>query len=252
MAALVLLWAVGPGGALAQSPSSGPVQEQPSSQLQPPHLVAEDKPAGPPGEAPPADPWSSPDIVAPRMDARPLHRNLEPRRVPATSSPATRGPNSPLRTTAALGGVVGVILLLAWGYRAVASRAGRLPLTLRNKRPALIEVVSRAALAPRQSLCLVRIGPRLVLLGVTPDAVRPLDVIHDPDLTAQLLGHAAQQRADSSTAEFARCLEREARAYETAGDGAAETAIPEEQHLVELRQKLAGTVARLRATAVGA
>jgi flagellar biogenesis protein FliO len=230
MAALVMVWAIGPLGAAAQSPP------QTTDSL------------------PPADPWSSTDIAAPRMDARPLRRTGGGSDAAATSSASKRHSTlSPdrtgWRTAAALGGVVGIILLLAWGYRAVAHGGGRWPLALRGKHPALIEVVSRSALSPRQSLCLVRIGSRLVLLGVTPDAVRTLDVIQDADLAAQLAGQVAQRRPDSHSAEFASCLEREAAAGEPSGDGLPEATPPDDRRLAALRQRLSGTVARLRAVA---
>jgi flagellar biogenesis protein FliO len=250
MAALGLVWAIGPGGAMAQSAAQPVASRPPATANSSSDSIPED------GlddtqtiQLPPNDPWSSPDLVAPRLDARPLRRGPEKQSASSPNS-AARSANSALRTAAALGGVVGLILLLAWGYRAVAGGSGRLPLSLRSKRPALIEVLSRTPLSPRQTLCLVRIGPRLVLLGVSADAVRPLDVIHDPDLTAQLVGQAAQHHADSSTAEFARCLEREARAYPATGDGLDETAAPADEPLRDLKHKLAGTIARLRATAV--
>jgi flagellar biogenesis protein FliO len=228
MAALVVVWAIGPLGGVAQTATQ----------------VGD--------SVPPADPWSSTEILAPRMDARPLRRSSGKNETAASSS-ATKGDSARSaggtgwRTAAALGGVVGLILLLAWGYRAVANGSGRWPLAFRNRHPALIEVISRVALSPRQSLCLVRIGPRLVLLGVTPDAVRTLDIVQDADLAAQLAGQVAQRRPDSHSAEFARCLEREAGAAAPSGDGLAETTVPEGRRLADLRQRLAGTVARLRA-----
>jgi flagellar biogenesis protein FliO len=161
-------------------------------------------------------------------------------------------PASWARTALSLAGVVTLIILLAWGYRAVTSSAagGRWPLRKRNA--TLIEVVSRTTLSPRQSLCLVRIGPRLVLLGVTAGAVRSLDVIHDPDLTATLLGQATAQQPDSSTAEFTRCLEREARPYQASETDLDETVTPEEDRLLNVKELLAGTIRRLQATAIGA
>jgi flagellar biogenesis protein FliO len=179
------------------------------------------------------------------MDARPLQHGPEKGHTPAHVTPTAPAASSVWRTTAALGAVVALILLLAWGYRAVAS-GGRLALS--NRKPGLIEVLSRTALSPRQSLCLVRIGPRLVLLGVTPESVRALDVIPDADVAAQLTGQAAARRADSSSAEFARCLEQQSRAY------AAEVPVddaptPEDDRLAELKQRLSDTIARLRATA---
>jgi len=208
----------------------------------------------------PDDPWSSPEIAAPRMEGRPLPRKRDAGRgTPPTDATASRG--SPwLRTTGSLAAVVGLIVLLAWGYRLVAGR-GRLALS--GRRTGLIEIVGRTTLSPRQSLCLVRLGPRLVLLGLTHDAVRALDVIQDADLTARLAGQAAQRRPDSQTAEFARCLEREAQTYTPAlrSDGdrplhadetvpvpvVDETVTPEEARLVDVRERLTRTVERLRA-----
>jgi flagellar biogenesis protein FliO len=226
MAALVLAASLGPLGAIAQ-------------------------PATPASDAlPPPDPWSSTEIVAPRMDPRPLPRNETKAPAAAANPKSLMDPDgSGWRTAAALGGVVGLILLLAWGYRAVANGGGRWPRALRGKHSALIEIISRTALSPRQALCLVRIGPRLVLLGVTPDAVRTLDVVQDADLVARLLGQTARARPDSHSAEFASCLEREAVAAERSPERLNEPAPPDDRTLAELRQRLTGTLARLRAAA---
>jgi flagellar biogenesis protein FliO len=197
------------------------------------------------------DPWSSPEIAAPRMDARPLARARETKNKAGVGASPSPSQNSWLRTTAALGGVVALIILLGWGYRVMAGHGGRLNLAARGKHPSLIEVIARTALSPRQSLCLVRLGPRLVLLGLTSDAVRTLDVIQDADLTAQLLGQAAQRRSDSSTAEFAHCLEREAQSYDAQPE--AKTApTADSQRLTGVKQRLAETLQRLRATAAKA
>lgn len=197
----------------------------------------------------PDDPWASPDIVAPRMDARPLPRRSAP--AGRAESPPSAARGAGFRTTLALGGVVALIVLLAWGYRVAATRGGgRWPLRVRH--PGLIEVLSRATLAPRQSLYLVRVGPRLVLLGATADAVRALDVIQDPDLVAALAGQAARHRPGSHSAEFDGCLEREAAGYRSAANPARdELPLPEERRLADVRQTLADAVQRLRSVAVG-
>lgn len=235
---LGLLWALGLTAAYAEPPGG-------------PHggSTADTQPvvAAPVAE----DPWSSPDIAAPRMDPRPLARNRETKGSISTNGSSSHGQNSWVRTTAALGGVIALIILLGWGYRAVAGHGGRLNLALRGKHSTLIEVVARTVLSPRQSLCLVRIGPRLVLLGLTPDAVRTLDVIQDADLTARLLGQAAQRRADSNTAEFAQCLEREARPYETRPER-SNGPVADPLRMTGVKQRLAETIQRLRATAAKA
>lgn len=171
---------------------------------------------------------------------------------PVSPQPASPAGTGYLRTTAALAAVVALIILLTWGYRAVAGHGGRLALLLRGRHAGLIEVVSRLALSPRQSLCLVRIGPRLILLGLAPGGVQALDVIQDPDLVAQLLGQAAQRRGDSHTAEFARCLEHYAKGPQPEPEGPDESVTPEQQQLAGVKELLADTLRRLRARAVEA
>jgi len=183
--------------------------------------------------------WASPAVAAPDLDARPLARRAPP--TPGTAGPAV-GSGGWLRTTGALLGVVALILLLGWGYRTVV--AGGLP-TLRGGRAPLIEVVSRAALGPRQAVCLVRVGPRLVLLGMTATAIRALDVIDNAALVAQLLGEARAHRPDSATAEFNQCLERESRSYAPPSEPPAAPA-PDPQRILGVRDRLAETLSRLR------
>jgi len=159
------------------------------------------------------------------------------------------GSSSWLRTTGSLAAVVALIILLGWGYRAVAG--GRVPFSRRVKRPGLIEIISRTALSPKHSLHLVRVGPRVVLVGMSNDSLVALDVVDDADAAARLAGQAAEQRADSHTREFSRCLEREAAGYDGRDEGLNETLTPEETRLFDLKQKLASTIRRVRA-AVGA
>jgi flagellar biogenesis protein FliO len=207
-------------------------------------------PTSAPAAATTDDPWSAPDI-APRIEPRLIpRRHADPAAPPDTKAAVTT--QSPwVRTTAALAAVVAVILLLGWGYRAVLGTGPRSWAT-RGRQPALLEVVSRTALSTRQSLCLVRCGPRLVLLGITADSIRPLDVITDADVTARLLGEAARQRPDSSTAEFARCLEREAHSY---SDDHAQPTPPDaadDHQLAALRDRLADTLSKLHVKTGGA
>lgn len=188
------------------------------------------------------DLWDSTDI-APEMETRLLHRDGSSSESEADAD-APRRNSAWGRTTLALAGVVGLIFLLGWGYRVVTS-GGRLSAALGGTRNQLIQVVSRTPLAPRQSLCLVRVGPRLILLGMTSDSVRALDVISDPALAAQLLGQVAQGQPNSHTAEFSRCLDQEAHHYRE-DDPIDETLTPEESRISAVKEKLAGTIERLR------
>lgn len=193
--------------------------------------------------------WDSPDVAAPQMQSQPLLRNHNARGTAGGSATTGSSRQAWLRTSLALAGVVGLILLLGWGYRAVMQNGGRLQ-RLGGRRGALVEVICRTPLAPRQTLCLVRVGPRLVLLGATHDNVRPLDVI-DGDLAARLLGEMERNRPDSHSADFARLLDKEAAAYLKQEDELDETVTPDETRLRDVREKLAGTLNRLRNVAQG-
>lgn len=64
-----------------------------------------------------------------------------------------------------LAAVLGTITLAAWAIRKWSAGAGRLGST------GAITVLARHYLSSKQSLCLVRLGNRIVLLGVTPESI---------------------------------------------------------------------------------
>jgi flagellar biosynthetic protein FliO len=104
--------------------------------------------------------------------------------------------------------VLALIVLLAWIVK--KSLPGRRLLTGQGA----IEVLSRVALSSKQSLVLVRMGRRLLLLGVTNDDMNTLCVVEDPDQVAMLVGEAASRRPGSITDQFARVFSEESQAYE--------------------------------------
>ena len=218
------------GTAYGQTPTAS--ASQPA--LEDAWAVVEPKPAQP--ESPGAAPAVAKD------DGRLLHRTGRTGSGAVLRPRSARAGNSWMRTIGAMAGVVGLIVFLAWGYRAVA--AGNLGLLKRPRRPGLIEIVSRTPLSPRQALVLVRVGPRMVLVGQSQDRLQTLDVIADADLTAQLAGQAASRTPASSVAEFHQCLEGQEREYEQPppprrrGRG--------EPSLDELRQNVLATIERLR------
>ena len=185
----------------------------------------------------------------------------------SASSAAPSGQAAPsdssswLRTVLSLAAVTGLILLLAWGYRAVMRGAGGAWLA-RPRQPAVLDVLARTAVTQRLGLCLVRVGPRMVLVGVGTDRLTALDVIDDADLTAKLAGHlAAPHGAASRTApdpaeipDFRQMLAREA--DESLGAPADSHAISADEpesaddvRLLRLRGQLSGALQRLRAAA---
>ncbi len=215
--------------------------------------------ASPPPADAAADPWTSTG-AAPRMDGRPLLRRAAPSESAGASerTAATRtAAGDWLRTTLALGGVVALIVLLSWGYRALSGAGGRLPFAFRGRSPAALELVGRMSLSPRQTLCLVRVGPRLVLLGATPTAIHALDVIGDADVAASVTGQA--RRAGGAAAEFERLLRDEREPYEpTEADAAAPGDTPADADakgasagLAGLRERFGALIAQVRRTHAG-
>jgi flagellar biosynthetic protein FliO len=104
--------------------------------------------------------------------------------------------------------VLALILVLAW----IVKRA--LPGRRVFAGSGVMEVLSRTPLSNKQSLVLVRMGRRLLLLGVTGDEMHTLCLVEDPDQVAMLVGEAASGRPGSMTQAFARTLVEEHRAYE--------------------------------------
>jgi flagellar biogenesis protein FliO len=205
-----------------------------------------DRTAAKAATAPPTlkDPWSAVTPTPPEHDSRTVHRRSQTETSPPMAGAPGPAQHSTARTLGALAGVVGLIVLLAWGYRAAAG--GRLTLLNKVRRPGLIELVSRTSLSARQSLCLVRVGPRLVLIGQSPDQLRTLDVIDDADLAARLIGEAARKRADSSAAEFHECLEREASGYQVDDGPPDANVFPGRARLADVRKGWTDTIQRIR------
>ena len=190
------------------------------------------------------DPWSLVDLD-PTHEDRKLRRHAQTSATGDSSLSQKTASASWMRTSASLAAVVALIGLLAWGYRAVTGGSG--VGFGGRRRPGCLEVVSRTALGPRQSLCLVRVGPRLVLVGMSKDALHALDVIDDESLVARLLGETQRAAEGSNTAEFDRCLEREARSYQDESEpkrlanGAERT-----PKVRSVREQLADTLQRVR------
>ncbi len=180
-------------------------------------------------------------------DDQPIARaGFERRAAQPAPQPVSPASGSWLRSAGSLAAVLALIALLAWGYRAVVG--GSPGLATRARRSGLIEIVGRTSLSPRQSLWLVRVGPRVVLVGATPDRMTPLDVLSDPDAVARLLGEAAQARPTSQSQEFERVLQVADAHYEAPEPPDAEVAAPA---LARARSQVYGALRRIRAAARG-
>ncbi|MGQ9649211.1 MAG: flagellar biosynthetic protein FliO [Phycisphaerae bacterium] len=104
--------------------------------------------------------------------------------------------------------VLALIMVLAWIVKKCLS--GRNSLISQGA----VEVLSRTALSSKQSLVLVRMGRRLLLLGVTNEDINALCVVEDPDQVAMLVGEVASGRPGSITSQFAREFAEESLAYD--------------------------------------
>ena len=76
-----------------------------------------------------------------------------------------------------------------------------------------VEVVARTPVSPKQNLMLVKLGQRLILVGVSPERMEALATVEDPHEVALLLGRAESQGPRSMTQAFAHSFQEESRAY---------------------------------------
>lgn len=76
-----------------------------------------------------------------------------------------------------------------------------------------VEVISRSAISPKQSLCLVKLGPRLLLLGLSPNHMAALHDIDDPEEIAEILGRLEKQKKSSISNTFGRLFRSESLNY---------------------------------------
>jgi len=90
-----------------------------------------------------------------------------------------------------LAAVLGTIALAAWGLRKWAVGGGRLGST------GAITVLARHYLSSKRSLCLVRLGRRVVLLGVTPEHIGAVADLGDADEAAALMAGLERTRPGS-------------------------------------------------------
>jgi flagellar biosynthetic protein FliO len=101
----------------------------------------------------------------------------------ATSSTGWLG-----RSAASLGFVLVLIAAGAWGLKKFSASSDG------GSQGQLIEIAARKILGPKQSVCLVRVGARAVLIGVAGDSIRPLMEINDSTELHEALGRESSSR----------------------------------------------------------
>ncbi|QOJ14735.1 MAG: flagellar biosynthetic protein FliO [Planctomycetia bacterium] len=211
---------------------------------------------GPPQSAAPAE--SSPgasghragDVPAPVPAAADesalLRRRGAVSRSDSAVEPVATTSSGWVRTTLSLAAVTGLILLLAWGYRAVMTR-GALGALTRPRKSVALEVLARTAITARIGVCAVRFGNRIVLIGVGGDRLSALDVISDADAASRFAAEVPGRAPAGVTApEFAALVED--------ADAAVErtlAATDADQRLLRVHGAIRSAAERIRASATG-
>ncbi|HWL95146.1 MAG TPA: flagellar biosynthetic protein FliO [Phycisphaerae bacterium] len=114
------------------------------------------------------------------------------------------------------------VLLVVGGLTYAAKRW--MPRTLRSSGGDALKVVARQSISTKQSVCLVRVGRRLVLIGVTPERITSLSEICDAQEASSLLAQLESGRSGSFSTLFnnmAQTSATEADSLEDEGNGAA-------------------------------
>ncbi len=124
-----------------------------------------------------------------------------PKSLSASGRGETAGPVQALVTTSAsLGVVLGLFLLLVWFQRRVAGRNGSvLP-------GEVVQTLGRVPLNGRQEMHLVKVGNKLLLLAVTATSAETLTEITDPNEIDRLSGICRHDQPGSISASFREIL----------------------------------------------
>ena len=89
-------------------------------------------------------------------------------------------------------GLMSLVVVLA-AIAGLVLLVRRLVPSMRRMTGDVVEILGRNHLSPKQSLALVRIGRRLLLVGVTPERLNTLCEIDEPQEVADLLSRAARR-----------------------------------------------------------
>ncbi len=150
--------------------------------------------------------WIEQTVTQATPDPRALRRSPRAGRQDDTQRPISAGTSpitGPARLFWPLFVVLGVIVAVLLAARKWLPRSGRL-----GGGPAL-NVLARHYLAPKQSLCLIRLGRRLLLVGVTPDRISTVAEIAEPNEAAEILAALECTRPGSFTSVFAGLTQKD-------------------------------------------
>ena len=145
-----------------------------------------------------------------------------------------------LRTLAALGAVIGLILLL----RAIVSKVSGRPVATAASQ--VFEVLIRTSITPRNHLLLIRIGQRLLVVGQSPAGLNTLANIEGSEEVAELLLAVTAAGDRSVSSGFAQLFKRFNGEYHQEQIIADEGADNSEYHIDRARDRVSGLIGQLR------
>ena len=86
-----------------------------------------------------------------------------------------------------------------------------------------MQVLLRTSISAKQSLCLVKVSNRLLLLGLSPNHIAALDTIDDPDDVAQIIGMVESRKPNSIAGTFRSTIDNEIETYDSIAPAGQET-----------------------------
>lgn len=159
-----------------------------------------------------------PSEGTPAVSERDPARVLPPRTTQSASDGGSSGrsfvslPEGAWRTVGSLGLVIG----LMFGLRSVMTRFGG-PLAKARAPSGIIEVLGRFPLTRGQTLLLIRLDRRVLLLAQTSQGLTTLAEVSDAEQVASLVQRIRNDRGDSFTKQFERLVTPVAGAKDAAG-----------------------------------
>lgn len=139
----------------------------------------------------------------------------------------------------ALSVVLGVIFGLLWLLRRYVPSVRKAP-------PGPLRVVARTTISPKQSVALLEVGRRYVLVGITADHLTNLGHIQDPDESFRLRAQAADPRPAGRQNRFDELLSHEAAEYAEVEAATPSVGPPSREQLQDTMGQLQGLLGRLR------
>jgi len=139
----------------------------------------------------------------------------------------------------ALSVVLGVIFGLLWLLRRYVPSVRKAP-------AGPLRVVARTAISPKQSVALLEVGRRYVLVGITADHLTNLGHIQDPDESFHLRAKALEPRPAGRQNRFDELLSQEAAEYAEVESAVPAAGPPSREQLQDTMGQLRTLLGRLR------